>query len=117
MAASPRRRTSRALDLRFAGGVVLYLASLLLASWAGSVGVAAWIPGLLAVPAAGIMAWANVDMNRSGDAFERRKVAEAVLFAFAMSAPVLLAVGVLQLYLLPELNWIFAFSVLMLMWI
>ena len=52
-------------------------------------------------------AWANVDMYRSGDEFARRKIAEAIL----------LAVGFLQFFLLPALNWIFAFSILMLAWI
>lgn len=43
-------------------------------------------------------------MYRSGDELERRKIAEAILVAFVISAPLILAVGVLQFYLLPELN-------------
>lgn len=62
-------------------------------------------------------AWANIDMYRSGDEFARRKIAEAILLAFVISVPLILAVGFLQFFLLPALNWIFAFSILMLAWI
>lgn len=114
---SPRTRANRTFALRFTGGVLLYFAALLLAGLAEGSGIAPWIPALLAIPAAVIMAWANVDMYRSGDEFERRKVAEAILMAFLLSAPLILAVGVMQFYVLPELNWIFAFSILMFTWI
>ena len=50
------------------------------------------------------MAWASIEMYRSGDELERRKIAEAILVAFIISTPLILAVGVLQFYLLPELN-------------
>ena len=112
-----RRRANRTFTLRFAGGVLLYLAAILLATLAERSSIAAWIPALLVIPAVGIMAWSNVSMYRSGDELERRKVAEAILVAFAVSAPLILAVGVFQFYLLPELNWIFAFSILMLSWL
>lgn len=112
-----RARANRTFTLRFTGGVLLYFAALLLAGLAEGSGIAPWVPALLAVPAAAVMAWANVDMYRSGDEFERRKVAEAILIAFVLSAPLILAVGVMQFYVLPELNWIFAFSILMLTWI
>lgn len=116
---APTRRTraNRTFTLRFVGGVLLYLAALLLAGLAENSGIAPWLPALLAIPAAVIMAWANVDMYRSGDELERRKVAEAILLAFLLSAPLILAVGVMQFYLLPELNWIFAFAILMFTWI
>ena len=63
------------------------------------------------------MAWANIDMYRSGDEFQRRKIAEAVLLAFVLSTSLILAVGFLQFFLLPAMNWIFAFSILMLSWL
>jgi hypothetical protein len=69
------------------------------------------------LPAVALMAWANIEMYRSGDEFERRKIAEAILLAFLISLPLILAVGFLQFFLLPAMNWIFAFSLLMLAWI
>ncbi|MEE1650470.1 hypothetical protein V1260_06660 [Brachybacterium sp. J144] len=63
------------------------------------------------------MAIANIAMYRSGDEFERRKIAEAVLFAFVIATPLILIVGALQFFGLPEINWIFAFSILMLGWL
>ncbi|PZP16067.1 MAG: hypothetical protein DI611_07035 [Brachybacterium faecium] len=80
-------------------------------------GIPAWWAALIVLPGIGLMAWANVLMYRSGDDFERAKIAEAILLAFAISTPLILAVGVLQFYVLPELNWIFAFSILMVSWI
>ena len=120
MAASPtdaRRTANRAFVVRFVGGVVLYAVGLGLATAAEGSGVPAWLPALLVLPAAGLMAWANVEMYRSGDEFERRRIAEAILLAFAIATPLILAVGVLQFFLLPALNWIFAFSILMASWI
>ena len=46
-----------------------------------------------------------------------RKIAEAILLAFVVATPLILAVGVLQFYLLPSMNWIFAFSILMIGWL
>jgi hypothetical protein len=109
-AASARTRAHRAFALRFALGILLYGAGLALA-------VPAWIPALLILPAVVLMAWANVAMYRSGDEFERRKIAEAVLFAFMISTSLILAVGFLQFFLLPAMNWIFAFSILMISWL
>ena len=117
MTASPRRRANRAFGLRFTAGGVLYGLALLLAGVSEGTGFPAWIPALLVVPAVVLMAWANIEMYRSGDEFERRKIAEAILLAFVVSTATILAVGVLQFYLLPALNWIFAFSILMLSWI
>ncbi|ATG53438.1 hypothetical protein CFK41_00595 [Brachybacterium ginsengisoli] len=116
-ATTPRSRVNRVFAVRFVGGVVLYVASLALTQVAQAVGVPAWLPALLVLPAVGLMAWANIDMYRSGDEFERRKIAEAVMVAFVVSVPLILAVGVLQFSLLPAMNWIFAFSILMLAWI
>ena len=75
-----------------------------------------WLPALLVLPGVGLMAWANIDMYRSGDEYQRRRVAEAVMLAFVIATPIILAVGVLQFMGLPALNWIFAFSILMLSW-
>ncbi len=116
-ASTSRARANRVFAVRFAGGVVLYVASLALTQVAQAAGFPAWLPALLVLPAVGLMAWANIDMYRSGDEFERRKIAEAVMVAFVVSVPLILAVGVLQFSLLPAMNWIFAFSILMLAWI
>ncbi|MGN7210329.1 MULTISPECIES: hypothetical protein [Brachybacterium] len=117
MTASPRTRANRAFALRFVAGVVLYAIGLGLAVAADGTGVPAWLPALLVLPAIALMAWANIEMYRSGDEFERRKIAEAILLAFVISVPLILAVGFLQFFLLPAMNWIFAFSLLMLAWI
>ncbi|GAA1485211.1 hypothetical protein [Brachybacterium fresconis] len=112
-----RTRANRAFALRFTAGIALYAIGLGLAVGTASFGGPGWVPALLVIPAVGLMAWANIAMYRSGDEFERRKIAEAILLAFVVSTPLILAVGVLQFYVLPELNWIFAFSILMLSWI
>ncbi|APX33411.1 hypothetical protein BH708_12555 [Brachybacterium sp. P6-10-X1] len=117
MNATARTRANRAFALRFTAGIGLYAVGLGLAVGAESIGGPGWVPALLVIPAVGLMAWANIGMYRSGDEFERRKIAEAILLAFVISTPLILAVGVLQFYLLPELNWIFAFSILMLSWV
>jgi uncharacterized membrane-anchored protein len=117
MTASPRTRANRAFTLRFVVGVALYAVALGLAVAADGTGFPAWLPALLVLPAVGLMAWANIEMYRSGDEFERRKIAEAILLAFVISVPLILAVGFLQFFLLPALNWIFAFSILMAAWI
>lgn len=116
-AATARTRAHRAFFLRFGIGMALYLAALFLAYLAPGIGVAAWIPALLVVPAVSFMAWSNIEMYRSGDEFERRRIAEAILLAFVISTPLILALGVLQFFLLPAMNWIFAFSILMLSWL
>lgn len=110
-------KTTRTFALLFTLGGVLYGLGLAAAGFAPSIGIPAWWAALIVLPGIGLMAWANVLMYRSGDEFERTKIAEAILLAFAISTPLILAVGVLQFYVLPELNWIFAFSILMVAWI
>ena len=117
MTPSTRTRANRAFVLRFVAGVVLYSVALGLAVAADGTAFPAWLPALLVLPAVALMAWANIEMYRSGDEFERRKIAESILLAFVLSVPLILAVGFLQFFLLPALNWIFAFSLLMLAWI
>ncbi|MDN5821256.1 MAG: hypothetical protein L0H39_07185 [Brachybacterium sp.] len=117
MTNTPRTRANRAFALRFTVGLVFYGIALGLAGAAEGTSFPAWIPAPLVLPAVALMAWANIEMYRSGDEFQRRKVAEAVMFAFVVSTALILAVGVLQNFLLPEMNWIFAFSILMLSWI
>lgn len=112
-----RTRANRAFAVRFTGGMVLYLAGLFLAYLAEGAGFPAWIPALLILPAVVLMGWANISMYRSGDEFERRKVAEAVMLAFVISTGLILAVGFLQFFLLPAINWIFAFAILMFSWL
>lgn len=117
MTTSPRTRANRAFAVRFAAGMVLYGVALGLAVAADGTSFPAWLPALLVLPAVGLMAWANIEMYRSGDEFERRKIAEAILLAFVIAVPLILAVGFLQFFLLPALNWIFAFSILMAAWL
>ena len=116
MTASPRTRSNRAFALRFVAGVVLYAIGLGLAVAADGSAIPAWLPALLVLPAVALMAWANIGMYRSGDEFQQRKIAEAVMVAFVVSTGLILAVGVLQFFLIPDLNWIFAFSILMVSW-
>lgn len=117
MTPTARSRAHRTFAVRFLAGIVLYAVGLGMAVAAEGTDFPAWVPALLVLPAAALMAWANVEMYRSGDEFERRKIAEAILVGFAVSVPLILAVGFLQFFVLPELNWIFAFSLLMLGWI
>lgn len=116
-AASPRTRANRAFAVRFAIGVALYVLGVLFADISDVIGIPALLSALLVFPGIGLMAWANIEMYRSGDEFERRKIAEAILLAFLIATPLILAVGVLQFSVLPEINWIFAFSILMVSWI
>lgn len=113
---SARSRANRAFVARFVAGIVLYAIALSLAVAVDGSAIPAWLPSLLVLPAAGLMAWANVGMYRSADEFEKRKIAEAILIAFAASVPLILAVGFLQFFVIPDLNWIFAFSILMVSW-
>ena len=117
MTPTARSRANRAFAVRFILGFVLYGVGLGVATAVEGTGFPSWIPALLVVPAVVLMAWANIEMYRSGDEFQRRKIAEAVLLAFVVSTALLLAVGVLQFFLLPAMNWIFAFSILMLSWL
>ncbi len=110
-------KPTRTFALLFTLGGVLYGLGLAAAGFAPSIGIPAWWAALIVLPGIGLMAWANVLMYRSGDEFERAKITEAILLAFAISTPLILSVGVLQFYVLPELNWIFAFSILMVAWI
>ena len=50
-------------------------------------------------------------------AIENDRYDPSLPLAFVISVPLILAVGFLQFFLLPALNWIFAFSILMLAWI
>jgi hypothetical protein len=115
--ASARTRANRVFALRFTLGMVLYGVALALATAAEGTSFPAWIPALLVLPAVAIAAWAQVGMYRSGDEFQRSRIAEAILLAFVIATALILAVGVLQFYLLPAMNWIFAFSILMLSWL
>lgn len=116
-APAARSRAKRAYTLRFLVGLILYAVGLSLSGAVDGSAVPAWLPALLVLPAVILMGWANVGLYRSGDELQRRKVAEAVMFAFVISAGATLAVGVLQQTVLPPLNWIFAFSILMVSWL
>ncbi|HIY25176.1 MAG TPA: hypothetical protein H9837_12915 [Candidatus Brachybacterium merdigallinarum] len=117
-ATTPRRSANRAFVARFLIGVFLYGLGLALSPLGASIGLPLWLPALvLAVPGIALMAIANIAMYRSGDEFERRKIAEAVMLAFVVATPLILAVGALQFFGLPQINWIFAFTILMLGWI
>lgn len=118
MTASTSRRTAnRAFALRTVAAWILYAVGLGIAVAVDGTGFPAWIPALLVIPAVILLALANIGMYRSGDEFQQRKIAEAVMVAFVVSTGLILAVGVLQFFLIPDLNWIFAFSLLMLAWI
>lgn len=117
MTTTARTRANRSFALRFVLGMVLYGIGLGLAGVAEGTSFPAWIPALLVLPAVVLMAWANIGMYRSGDEFQRRKIAEAVMLAFVVSTALILAVGFLQFFLLPAMNWIFAFSILMVSWL
>lgn len=117
-ATTTRRRANSAFLVRFLIGVLLYGLGLALSPLGTAIGLPLWLPALvLAVPGIALMAIANIAMYRSGDEFERRKIAEAVMLAFVVATPLILAVGALQFFGLPQINWIFAFSILMLAWI
>ncbi|MEE1618451.1 hypothetical protein [Brachybacterium sp. J153] len=118
MATTTRRSANRAFVARFLTGVLLYALGLAFSPLGVTIGLPLWLPALvLSVPGIALMAIANIAMYRSGDEFERRKIAEAVLFAFVIATPLILIVGALQFFGLPQINWIFAFSILMIGWL
>lgn len=115
-ARSARSRANRSYLLRSAAAWVLYAIGLGVAVAVDGTGFPSWIPALLVIPAMVLLAWANVGMYRSGDELEQKKIAEAVMFAFVVSVGLILAIAVLQFFVIPHLNWIFAFSILMVSW-
>ncbi|MGO2774650.1 MAG: hypothetical protein ACTIB2_14735, partial [Brachybacterium tyrofermentans] len=88
-APNARTRANRAFVVRFVIGIALYVLGLLLADVVSTSGVLAWLPALLILPGIGFIAWANIEMYRSGDEFERRKIAEAILLAFLIATPLI----------------------------
>lgn len=116
-AADRRRKATRTFVIQMIIGFTLYALGLAAGSYLPSLGVSPWWGALLLIPGIGLMALPQVAMYRSGDELERTKIAEAVMLAFLISTPLIFAVGALQFTVLPELNWIFAFSILMLSWI
>lgn len=92
--------------------------------YAGGLAMGTFVPGGLGLVGAGFLIlggallWAigALTMYRMGDEFERAKMAEAVMFAFIIATPLILAVGAPQFFGLPQISWIFAFTVLMVAW-
>lgn len=113
----PRKKALRAFIIQFVIGFALYALGILAGSYLPNLGVSPWWGALILLPGIALMAIPQVTMYRSGDEFERTKIAEAVMFAFLIATPLIFAVGALQFTVLPELNWIFAFSILMVSWI
>jgi len=114
---NPRKKANRTFIAMMIVGFVIYALGLLGAGYLPNAGISPWWGVLLFLPGIGLMAWTQVGMYRSGDEFERAKIAEAVLLAFLISTPLIFAVGVLQIYVLPEINWMAAFTILMVSWI
>lgn len=118
-----RRRPRQGPGVRYIGrlitGIAVYVA--------GLVGAAAIVhtagegpgvlPGLLTLPGIAIVVWAVLAYYGEADEFERRKLGEAILIGFLVGVPVILAVGVLQYFGLPPINWMGAYVILMTAWL
>lgn len=114
---SPRTRTGIKFGVLFILGLVLYGLGLAASGLAPSLGISPWWAAPIIVIGIGVVACTNVLMYRNGDEFEKAKMAESVLLAFTIAAPLIAAIGVLQYSVLPEINWIFAFVILMVSWL
>lgn len=113
--AAQRRRASRTFLSLALWAAVLYGGGIAMGTFLE--GTPALIGAAVLICGAAVL-WAvgSLTMYRMADEFERAKIAEAVMFAFVVATPLILAVGALQFFGLPQLSWIFAFSILMVAW-
>lgn len=117
--AAPTRSATTRYLIRFGIAIALYLliiipAGLLVDSLGRTV---LWVSGALALVPIALIVRAVVLNYRESDEFERTKLGESVAIAFAITAPVLGAVGLFQYAGLPPLNWVWAFVIAMVSWI
>lgn len=104
-------------SIRIGIGVVLYLIGLFVAIDLSEAGIGSWQPMLLTLPGVAVLAWAIVAFYRESDEFAQRQLGESFIIGFAIGVPLLLVVGLLEVFGGPHLNWMIAFSVMMGGWL
>lgn len=115
---SPRREMAPAKRyiLRMAIAVALYIVTLFGAVAMQDVGIGTWQPMLLALPGVAVIAWAVIAFYRESDEFAQRQLGESFIIGFAVGVPLLLVVGLLEIFGGPHVNWMFAFGIMMTGW-
>ncbi len=116
--AQKKRKTPHARYLvRFSLGMALYLVTLFIAIAMRNAGIGTWQSGLLTLPSVAIIAWAVIAFYRESDEFAQRQLGESFIIGFAIGVPLLLVVGLLEMFGGPHLNWMFAFGIMMTGWL
>lgn len=116
--ATPKRKTSPATRymIRMAIGVALYVLTLFAAIALQDAGIGDWQPALLTLPSVAVQAWAVIAFYRESDEFAQRQLGESFIIGFAVGVPLLLVIGLLEIFGGPHLNWMFAFGIMMTGW-
>jgi len=102
--------------IRMGVGIALYVITLFIAVAMQDSGVGTWQPMLLTLPSVAIIAWAVIAFYRESDEFAQRQLGESFIIGFAIGVPLLLVVGLLEMFHGPHLNWMFAFGIMMAGW-
>jgi len=92
--------------IRMGVSIALYVITLFIAVAMQDSGVGTWQPMLLTLPSVAIIAWAVIAFYRESDEFAQRQ----------LGVPLLLVVGLLEMFHGPHLNWMFAFGIMMAGW-
>lgn len=116
--AAPKRKASPATRymIRMAVGVALYVLTLFAAIALQDAGIGDWQPALLTLPSVAVQAWAVIAFYRESDEFAQRQLGESFIIGFAVGVPLLLVMGLLEIFGGPHLNWMFAFGIMMTGW-
>lgn len=103
--------------VRMAIGIALYVVTIFAATALQGAGIGTWQPMLLTLPGVVVIAWAVIAFYRESDEFAQRQLGESFIIGFAVGVPLLLVVGLLEMFGGPHLNWMFAFGIMMTGWI
>lgn len=103
--------------IRMGTGIALYVATLFAAIAMQNAGIGSWQPMLLTLPSVAVIAWAIIAFYRESDEFAQRQLGESFIIGFAIGVPLLLVVGLLEMFGGPHLNWMIAFGVMMTGWL
>ena len=103
--------------IRMGIGIALYVATLFAAIAMQNAGIGSWQPMLLTLPSVAVIAWAIIAFYRESDEFAQRQLGESFIIGFAVGVPLLLVVGLLEMFGGPHLNWMIAFGVMMTGWL
>lgn len=103
--------------IRMVLGITIYVLTLFVATTMQSAGIGTWQPALITLPGVAVIAWAVIAFYRESDEFAQRQLGESFIIGFAIGVPLLLVVGLLEMFGGPHLNWMFAFGIMMTGWL